>query len=51
MKFKSRIELAEHIKELETDGYLVAEWLPHRQEYGKPMRSTKVYKVNFGAIQ
>lgn len=52
MKFKSKTELIEHIKELEESGYLEAQWhLNHSKDPPYHTHGVKFYKINFEKIE
>jgi len=49
MKFKSKTALAEHIKELERDGYLISEWITKTD--GLDTIAYKAFKINYDAVK
>lgn len=48
MKFKSKTQLIEHIKELVKNGYLTEHWEFENETHTK---ASKIYKINFGAVK
>jgi len=49
MKFKSRTALAEHLIQLQKDGYLIPDWQITETGDGKT-HAVKVFRVNFEAV-
>ena len=52
MKFKSKTELAEHIKELVKSGYLHESWdFKHDDKETDGRNWYKIYTINFNAVK
>ena len=52
MKFKSKTALAEHVKQLVKDGYLVPDWLTTISDApanSQRVKKVRIYQVNYNA--